>query len=109
MRSTFAIPFGSKVFFGREPLLSEIKRSIETCLAHPHPHHQVDAVRRRLRPELGESEASAHLDAMIRLSASAVVASFVERFHAFAQAFREELHSQIQIMKNFPFPENFFT
>lgn len=47
-------------------------------------------MKRRLRPELSESEAAAHLDAMIRLSASAVVASFVERLHAFAQAFREK-------------------
>jgi len=55
---------------------------------HLHQSPSVDAVKRRLRPELSESEAAAHLDAMIRLSASAVVASFVERLHAFAQAFR---------------------
>jgi len=62
------------------PHLHQSPSASDSCL--------VDAVKRRLRPELSESEAAAHLDAMIRLSASAVVASFVERLHAFAQAFR---------------------
>ena len=77
-------------------------------LPPPPPHYQVDAVKRRLRPELSESEAAAHLDAMIRLSASAVVASFVERLHAFAQAFREQPVGQIPDPFHFPFSADFF-
>lgn len=70
------------------PTDSLLPRSPSSPQLQQRDSNLVDAVRRRLRPELGESEAAAHLDAMIRLSASAVVASFVERLHAFAQAFR---------------------
>lgn len=45
-------------------------------------------LRERLRLELSEREAVKHIDHLIHLSASAVVATVVERLHKLAQAMR---------------------
>ena len=45
-------------------------------------------VRDRLKLELSEAEAVRHIDHLLHISASAVVASFVERMHKIAQAIR---------------------
>jgi hypothetical protein len=46
------------------------------------------AIRQRLRLELTEREAVRHIDHLLHLSSSAVVATFVDRLHNLAQSMR---------------------
>lgn len=63
-------------------------------MGHHHHHHNQSEpqatviVRDRLKLDLSEPDAVKHIDHLLHLSSSAVVASFVERLHKLAQSIR---------------------